>query len=904
MMNRKSSIFTAFIGFIVVSIFALESYAQSTSCNSYNQSNPFNPTITGATTISCGSSTTLTSSVSASRWYSQVSGGTALSSNNSLTITPAATTTYYVGREIVIDQTQTFNYTGSQQSWVVPAGVTSISFTVNGAEGGFSTSNFQNGGIGGKGGRVSGTLAVTPGQTLYFFVGGKPTGSNAGWNGGGNGNGDAAGGGGASDIRVGGTALSNRAVVAAGGGGGGCYCFCCFGGHGGDGGGLTGESGVSGNFAGGSGGSQTSGGSGGNDGTSGLGGNTPNSGGGGGGGYYGGGSGYNDSGGGGGSSYTSASASGVIHTPGIRSGDGLITISYQELCASSRIAVPVTVNSIAAPSSLTSNSPQCNEVTITRSGNPAAGITWYWQGTNANGTSTNLGSGSTYSATASGTYYLRAQNANGCWSSSSSSISITVLPSPSTPVTPIVSQQCTTATITTNGVPPFGVSWYWQGTNPNGTTISNFTPYTANSSGTYYLRALNSSGCWSVGSASVTITLQGLPPAPSTPTSNSPQCSLVTLNHTGTAPTSTGWYWQGTNSLGTSTEFPSSTYGVTLSGTYYLRAYSSYGCWSQESAAISVIVAGYPQTPPVPTSNSPYCESVTISRSSIPPAGTSWYWQGTNSNGTSTSNSAENYIANSSGTYYLRARNEGNCWSNSSSAHSVVVLNNSYTESSASGCNEYTDPAGITYFTSGIYSTIYSNTVGCDSIVDLVVNIFPDQSEVDHVLACESYTWINGITYSSDNNTATYTLETLEGCDSLITLNLDIEQPSSDTLLIQTSAIDSYSFNDSTYTESGTYFQYEYNEYGCAQVTQIDVFIESLNSVTSHDKLKLLYPNPSENGLFNTTLSINPLETKIFNSTGQEMEFNFTISQIDLSQAPSGPYVLWHKNSRLLLIKL
>jgi hypothetical protein len=143
MMNRKSSIFTGFICFIVINLLVLKTSAQSSSCNSYNQSNPFNPTISGATTISCGSSTTLASSVSASRWYSQVSGGTALSSNNSLTVTPTATTTYYVGREIVIDQSQTFNYSGSQQSWVVPAGVTSISFTVNGAEGGFSIIKFS-----------------------------------------------------------------------------------------------------------------------------------------------------------------------------------------------------------------------------------------------------------------------------------------------------------------------------------------------------------------------------------------------------------------------------------------------------------------------------------------------------------------------------------------------------------------------------------------------------------------------------------------------------------------------------------------------------------------------------------------------------------------------------------------
>ena len=41
-------------------------------------------------------------------------------------------------------------------------------------------------GTGGRGGRVQTTLSVTPGQTLYLYVGGAGTGCNTGgWNGGG-----------------------------------------------------------------------------------------------------------------------------------------------------------------------------------------------------------------------------------------------------------------------------------------------------------------------------------------------------------------------------------------------------------------------------------------------------------------------------------------------------------------------------------------------------------------------------------------------------------------------------------------------------------------------------------------------------------------------------------------------
>lgn len=40
--------------------------------------------------------------------------------------------------------------------------------------------------------------------------------------------------------------------------------------------------------------------------------------------------------------------------------------------------------------------------------------------------------------------------------------------------------------------------------------------------------------------------------------------------------------------------------------------------------------------------------------------------------------------------------------------------------------------------------------------------------------ACNSYTWIDGITYTSSNDTASYTLQNAAGCDSIVTLDLTI----------------------------------------------------------------------------------------------------------------------------------
>ncbi len=121
----------------------------------------------------------------------------------------------------------TFNYTGSEQTWTVPSGVASIDIECRGAQGGSS--------MGGEGGISTGTLAVTPGEILYVYVGGQGSHPAGGWNGGGNGS-YWYGGGGASDVRQGGNTYSDRVIVA--GGGGGAYSSSYRGGHGG---GLTGE---------------------------------------------------------------------------------------------------------------------------------------------------------------------------------------------------------------------------------------------------------------------------------------------------------------------------------------------------------------------------------------------------------------------------------------------------------------------------------------------------------------------------------------------------------------------------------------------------------------------------------------------------------------------------------------
>lgn len=104
--------------------------------------------------------------------------------------------------------TYTFEYTGTMEPFVVPPSTTPVRITAVGAPGAGKP------GLQGRGAKVTGTFANLSGMPILVTVGG--TGALDGFNGGGLG-----GGGGASDVRLGGPEFEHRILVAGGGGGAG-----------------------------------------------------------------------------------------------------------------------------------------------------------------------------------------------------------------------------------------------------------------------------------------------------------------------------------------------------------------------------------------------------------------------------------------------------------------------------------------------------------------------------------------------------------------------------------------------------------------------------------------------------------------------------------------------------------
>ena len=111
-----------------------------------------------------------------------------------------------------------------------------------------------------------------------------------------------------------------------------------------------------------------------------------------------------------------------------------------------------------------------------------------------------------------------------------------------------------------------------------------------------------------------------------------------------------------------------------------------------------------------------------------------------------------------------------------SSSTDVKVACDTYTWGDGS-----TNGDGLTYTTSINTPTFTLLTVdGCDSVITLDLTINNSDASTDVQVACDTYTWGDGVTngdgnvYTSSTNTPTFTATTVNGCDSVITLDLTI----------------------------------------------------------------------------------------------------------------------------------
>ncbi|MBR4391092.1 MAG: hypothetical protein IKT08_03185, partial [Bacteroidales bacterium] len=187
-------------------------------------------------------------------------------------------------------------------------------------------------------------------------------------------------------------------------------------------------------------------------------------------------------------------------------------------------------------------------------------------------------------------------------------------------------------------------------------------------------------------------------------------------------------------------------------------------------------------------------------------------------------------------TYTVEVMGSGICYATDDITITVnPETHNSITETA---CESYTWTSGNgqTYTTSGTYFYPYENEEGCSSTDTLHLTISNAALHDEYVTECESFTWVNGETYTSSVEGITYTYPggSVHGCDSIVTLYLTINHGTHNS--ITETACESYTWtsgNGQTYTTSGTYIYPYENEEGCASTDTLHL---TISNAALHDE--------------------------------------------------------------------
>jgi hypothetical protein len=115
---------------------------------------------------------------------------------------------------------------------------------------------------------------------------------------------------------------------------------------------------------------------------------------------------------------------------------------------------------------------------------------------------------------------------------------------------------------------------------------------------------------------------------------------------------------------------------------------------------------------------------------------------------------------------------------------------------------------GKTYTTTTTESITLTSINGCDSVVTLNLVVLPAIPETiveDTICAGETYTWVeNGMTYTT-TTTESITLTTINGCDSVVTLHLTVLDAIPETVEEATICYgETYTWNGKTYSTTTT----------------------------------------------------------------------------------------------------
>ncbi|MCX6296845.1 MAG: T9SS type A sorting domain-containing protein, partial [Bacteroidetes bacterium] len=137
-----------------------------------------------------------------------------------------------------------------------------------------------------------------------------------------------------------------------------------------------------------------------------------------------------------------------------------------------------------------------------------------------------------------------------------------------------------------------------------------------------------------------------------------------------------------------------------------------------------------------------------------------------------------------------------------------------------------------TLTTAGTYTEKFTASNGCDSVVTLTLNVKPQISEMQEATICNATSFAFGTQTLSSGGIYTEKFIAANGCDSLVTLTLIVTPAISEEITATTCEGSPFTFGSQTLSNAGTYTETFTSAAGCDSVVLLTLNVNSLSTAT------------------------------------------------------------------------
>ncbi len=577
------------------------------------------------------------------------------------------------------------------------------------------------------------------------------------------------------------------------------------------------------------------------------------------------------------------------------SGNYTVLVTNNNGCSVTSAATIVTVSG-SVGGTASANQTICTGTlpsNITLTGNTG---TIQWQVSTDNVNFTNISGATTAILTAAqigtltATRYFRAVVTSGvCSSSNSNIVAVTVSPTSEAGIASVNQTICSGSSpnsLSLNG--NIGaIQWQVSTDNVSFSSIPGATTSTLTSSqmGTlsttrYYRAIVTSATCASVNSNVITISVNPIPNAVNSAVGATTFCQGSSVNLIANTGTGLSYQWN-LNNLPISGQNNSS-YTANSSGNYSVTVTNGFNC-SSTSNSTQVVVNSNPAIPLISTPNpTSFCLGYYAVLSAPLNPSLSYQWQ---NNGVNISNATSNqFTASNSGNYSLLVTNANNC-STSSAIQTITVYTLPTSDISA---------LGSTSICLGDSIVLQGNHIDNGNYIWLNQNVIIPNSNTSSFVVFETGSYSYQILDS--NNCSNQS-------DSILVV---VNTPNSSEMY--TTSLGPFLLNGTTYTESGVYTQNLQTVNGCDSILTLYLEIEnaSINELNKECDLEV-YPNPiTDNVLYFTSSDDCPIELiAIIDIFGRQVKFVNVGNKIELAMEAKGIfYLVFRDNDGIFRNKL